>query len=213
MRTIVCLLTPLILLGGCAGEDDASSDTADTTAGGNGDTAAAATPGADFWDAIAPYCDQAFEGEATSLRPGDEGFAEDGVRVHIRRCQDSRLMMPLKVGDDRSRTWVLERHPWGVTLKHQHRHEDGSADAVSNYGGLARPPADGTTLDFPVDDETRAMLPRAGGHTWSLAIEDETLVYELRQADVESSFRLEFDLSEPVEPPAAPWGWNEITTD
>ncbi|MCP1726521.1 hypothetical protein J2T60_000486 [Natronospira proteinivora] len=167
-------------------------------------------PGQAFWSAIQPHCGQAYEGQLVSGREGDDGFRDQTVIVHIKHCEDSRLLIPLHVGDDHSRTWVLERHAWGVSLKHEHRDPDGSPQTVSRYGGLARPPADGYTLRFPVDDETLAMLPNSVGGFWTLSTEDDTLHYQVEREGREGVFHLTFDLSESVEPPEAPWGWDAI---
>jgi len=175
-----------------------------------GETGSLQEPGESFWSAIRPYCGQAYEGELVSARDGDDGFREQSVIVHIKQCEDSRLLMPLHVGDDHSRTWVLERQAWGVGLKHEHRDPDGSPQAVSRYGGLARPPADDTTLTFPVDEETLAMLPNSVGGFWTLSLEEDTLYYQVQREGAEQVFRLAFDLSEAVDPPRAPWGWEAI---
>ncbi|MEA5444344.1 hypothetical protein VCB98_00745 [Gammaproteobacteria bacterium AB-CW1] len=167
-------------------------------------------PGSGFWQALAPHCGQAFRGELVASRPGDDGFRERDVVVELRHCEDSRMLMPLHVGDDRSRTWVLERHPWGVTLKHQHRDQDGSVQDTHYYGGLARPPADGNQLKFPVDDETLAMLPGSVGGVWTMEVEDGRLYYQVRRKGSDEVFRLAFDLSEAIDNPPEPWGWEHI---
>jgi len=191
------------LLAGCAAPPQNHERTSSAPA-------PAAGAGQEFWQAIRPYCGQAFAGELVSARPGDDSFRNMEVKIHIKRCRDSELMIPLQVGEDRSRTWVLSRHAWGVRLKHEHRNPDGSAQDTSNYGGLAPPPASGLSLSFPVDEETLAMLPNSVGGIWTLEIENETLFYQVRRKGVDAVFRLAFDLSEAVEPPAEPWGWEEI---
>lgn len=202
MKKRVAVIICLILLTACT--------TTGPAPGGQTAPEAAGRPGSAFWKAISPYCGEAFRGRVESARPGDESWVEADIRVHIRHCGESRLLMPLNVDGDRSRTWILERSPWGVQLKHAHRHEDGTPDRLSAYGGLARPPTAGTSLVFPADDETRALLPRASGNTWRLAVTDQTLVYELTRTADDERFRLVFDLSDPVPAPPAPHGWNDL---
>jgi hypothetical protein len=58
--------------------------------------------------------------------------------MHVRTCSENALRIPFHVGDDHSRTWVITRTENGLRLKHDHRHEDGSEDAVTQYGGDSR---------------------------------------------------------------------------
>lgn len=204
MNKHIALIICLAILAACTSTGPASS--------GKAAPETAQAPGSAFWEAISSYCGEAFRGRVESARPGDEAWVEADIRVHIRHCGESRLLMPLNVDGDRSRTWILGRSPWGVQLKHSHRHEDGTPDRLSDYGGLARPPAADTSLVFPADDETRALLPRASGNTWRLAIMDQTLVYELTRSADDERFRLVFDLSSPVPPPPASYGWDELTS-
>jgi len=192
-----------LILSACAA-GPAAHEASDSPNGANGG------PGEPLWSLIRPHCGQAFEGELVSARSGDDAFANEAVIVHIKHCEDSRLLMPLHVGDDHSRTWVLERHAWGVSLKHEHRDPDGSHQNTSRYGGVAALPATGNSLDFPVDDETLAMLPNSVGGYWTLSVDGDTLYYQVTREGAEDAFRLAFDLSEAVEPPDAPWGWDYI---
>ncbi|WP_411274293.1 hypothetical protein, partial [Daejeonella sp.] len=44
------------------------------------------------------------------------------------------LKMPFIVGENKSRTWILKKTRGRLELKHDHRHEDGKPDSISNYG-------------------------------------------------------------------------------
>jgi len=57
--------------------------------------------------------------------------------MEVRSCTEEEIRIPFHVGEDRSRTWVLSRSDSGFRLVHDHRHEDGSADAITGYGGSA----------------------------------------------------------------------------
>src|SRR5690606_13217849 len=98
-----------------------------------------------FLAALAMHCGQAFEGRIAANRPASsepDAFAGKRMVMHVRGCEDParELRVPFHVGDDHSRTWVLTRTADGLRLKHDHRHEDGSEDAVTMYGGETTAP-------------------------------------------------------------------------
>lgn len=169
-----------------------------------------------FLAALAMHCGQAFEGRIAANRPASsepDAFAGKRMVMHVRGCEDParELRVPFHVGDDRSRTWVLTRTADGLRLKHDHRHEDGSEDAVTMYGGETTAPGTAVRQEFPVDAESVAMFEREGltasvTNTWGMEIDPRRrFAYELRRPDGRQ-FRVEFDLTRPVELPPAPWG-------
>lgn len=174
----------------------------------------AATASADlFFDNVARLCGRAFAGRIVADTPppsGADPFAGKPLVMHVRECDATRIRIPFFVGDDRSRTWVLTRTGSGLRLKHDHRHPDGSEDAVTMYGGDSA--GEGSTLrqTFPVDAESRAMFDREGRsvsntNVWAMEIEPgRVFVYELSRP--QRLFRVEFDLTRPVPAPPAPWG-------
>ena len=133
--------------------------------------------------------------------------------MHVRGCDAPArgLEVPFHVGADRSRTWVLTRTDTGLRLKHDHRHEDGSADAVTMYGGDTASAGTAIRQEFPVDAESVAMFNANGlqasvSNTWAMEIEPGVRFrYELSRPGGRL-FQVDFDLSAPVEPPPAPWG-------
>jgi len=72
-------------------------------------------------------------------------------------------------------------------------------------------PGTASRQEFPVDAESIATFEREGlkasvTNVWAMEIEpDGRFVYELARPGGRL-FRVEFDLSKPVEPPPAPWG-------
>ena len=57
--------------------------------------------------------------------------------MHVRSCKDKTIRIPFFVGDDKSRTWVFTMSKSNlITLKHDHRHKDGSEDKITQYGAL-----------------------------------------------------------------------------
>jgi hypothetical protein len=117
---------------------------------------------------------------------------------------------PFHVGEDRSRTWVLTRANGAISLKHDHRHQDGSPDALTMYGGRTLDAGTARRQAFPADPETtdlftRLNLPASLPNVWAMEIEPgRRFVYELGRPG--RLFRVEFDLSRAVPPPPPPWG-------
>jgi hypothetical protein len=105
---------------------------------------------------------------------------------------------------------VISRNPTGLMLKHDHRHEDGSEDALTQYGGQALAPGTAERQEFPADPFTldmfrrRQMIPNLQ-NVWAVELHPgRTFAYELRRPN--RHFRVEFDLTRPIAPPPPPWG-------
>jgi hypothetical protein len=113
------------------------------------------------------------------------------------------------VGENRSRTWVLTLKDSLITLKHDHRHENGSPDKVTFYGGTAGNSGSPTLQVFPADEETRKRIPAAFSNVWWISIDDQFFTYNLRRIGTDRLFTVRFDLRTPVPVPPAPWGWKE----
>jgi hypothetical protein len=186
-----------LLLGGCAGAPVATP----------------AAPAEAFFAAIAAHCGKAFAGRVVEDVPASatSPFANGPIVVHVSRCTADRLELPLHVGQDRSRTWVITRTATGLQLEHDHRHADGHPDAVTMYGGATNAPGTANRQAFPVDARSITLfqandLPASVTNTWALEIgPGDTLAYELTRPGGRR-FRLEFDLARPVPAPPAPWG-------
>jgi len=51
------------------------------------------------------------------------------------------------------------------------------------------------------------MLPEAATNVWTIEIvPGELFAYGLRREGTDRRFRVEFDLTRPIDPPPAPWG-------
>lgn len=170
------------------------------------------TPADAFVAAIARHCGRAYAGRITANEPAtpNDPFAGKTLVMHVRDCAPGELRIPFHVGDDHSRTWIVTRTGDGLRLKHDHRHEDGSADVLTMYGGDTVALGSAIRQEFPVDADSRALFEREGleasvGNTWAIEIDpDAKFVYELARPG--RLFRVEFDLTEPVPIPPAAWG-------
>jgi hypothetical protein len=154
---------------------------------------ASATPADEFFAGLKALCGQSFVGRSVA----DEGATGpnpfEGARIATTvQCDGDTVRMPVTVGDDTSRTWVVTNDP--LTLRHDHRHADGTPDAVTQYGGAASARGTAQRQEFPADAASRAMFEREGlavstSNVWTLEI-GPVLVYELNRPG--RHFRLEF---------------------
>ncbi len=189
MRSLSAFLSVplLVLLAACAGE---------------------AGPADAFMERLETLCGKAFEGRVVSDDPQDEGIAAQPLVMHVRECRENEIRIPFHVGENRSRTWVITRTEEGVRLKHDHRHEDGAPDAVTNYGGDSAHVSAGRA-EFPVDQESIELfqqeeLDASVTNIWAVDVNEEIFAYELSREG--RFFRVEFDLTTPVDASPPPWG-------
>ena len=209
-RPLAALL-PLLLTAACATPSPAPD----------------AEPQDRFFAALSSHCGKAYAGRMVSSDAADADLAGSAMVMAVTECGPQRIAVPFHVQRadgtwDRSRTWLLTRTADGLRLKHDHRHEDGSADAVTFYGGDTSGPGTARTQSFPVDAESIAMFRREGltasvTNVWSVAVDPAgtpggRYAYELRRmvaggAPAERHFRVEFDLTKPVPLPPPAWGW------
>lgn len=164
-----------------------------------------------FLETLATICGQAFMGTIINGSPSDTAFNDKILVMHVRSCQDGIIKIPFFVGADSSRTWVISKTNHGIQLKHDHRHEDGTPDEVTMYGGHTSNGGSATRQLFPADQETADILPQAIGNIWWIDIKkDSIFTYNLRRVNTDRLFSVEFDLTRPLPTvPGAPWGWQE----
>jgi hypothetical protein len=164
-----------------------------------------------FFDNIAAHCGKAFEGKVTvDNATGPSSFADKKLIMHVRKCNDRELQVPFHVGDDASRTWIITKTGSGLSLKHDHRHKDGSDDVSTMYGGHTVDAGFANMQSFPADQYSKELfvsqgIPQSVGNTWQMYIYPEQFTYRLIRQGRE--FRVDFDLTKPITPPAAPWGY------
>jgi hypothetical protein len=160
-----------------------------------------------LWHALAPLCGQAFEGRLVEgTESSDAAIGAQRLIMHVRTCTDAEIRIAFHVGENRSRTWVVTRIPAGLRLKHDHRHEDGTPDRITQYGGDARSGDDDLSVDFFADEQTALLVPAAATNIWTIAVEpDVRFTYALRREASGRRFRVDFDLTRPVEEPPPAW--------
>ena len=170
-----------------------------------------------FFARLSALCGQAFEGRVVSPPvEADRAFAGQRLTMHVRDCGENEIRIPFRVGEDRSRTWVIRRqaelrHPFAVpaalALSHDHRHADGSEDRLSRYGGVTVSEGTESRQEFPADNFSKSLfrrenIPVSVDNVWAVEVHPERMfAYELRRPD--RFFRVEFDLARPVPPPGS----------
>ena len=194
-QTTLLSLCAAVLLVACGTENgDSPRDIS-----GNGQQA--------FWASLQTLCGQAFAGTLVEMTPPDTSFVGKEFVMHVRQCEDSVVRIPFFVGDDRSRTWVISRTPTRLRLKHDHRHEDGTEDEVTQYGGDTSEPGGARRQEFAADAHTASLIPAAATNVWTLEIQaGESFTYALRREGTDRRFRVKFDLTRTVPAPPPPWG-------
>jgi hypothetical protein len=215
MRIITpLLLLSLLALAACAERDDVPPP-ADEPAFTTADDAAAGPQDA-WWANMQRHCGNAYEGSLGHAPPDDDMLEGDELLiVHFRECDDHEMRLPFHIERmdgtwDRSRTWIYTRTDEGIELRHDHRQEDGSPDEVTNYGGHTE---DEGTPDYQRFIFTERTGPEGETLGWRVEIApDDHYVYGTFRGD-EWSWRVDFDLSQAVAPPPAPWGYEDGRPD
>lgn len=127
--------------------------------------------------------------------------------MHVRQCAPAEIRIPFQVGSNRSRTWIITRTADGLRLKHDHRHEDGSSDPVTHYGGDTRDAGSASRQEFHADAHTASLIPAARTNIWTIEVlPGDRFAYALRREGTDRRFRVEFDLKKPIPAPPPPWG-------
>lgn len=165
-----------------------------------------------FFSSIAKYCGKAFEGKVTVDNAKGSSFAGKKLIMHVRKCSDTKLEVPFHVGDDASRTWIITKTGSGLSLKHDHRHKDGSHDISTMYGGHTLDAGWPQAQSFPADEYSKQLfartgIPQSAGNTWQMYIYPEKFTYRMVRQGRE--FRVDFDLTTSVKTPTAPWGYSD----
>ncbi|MDF1835742.1 MAG: hypothetical protein P1U62_12805 [Alteraurantiacibacter sp. bin_em_oilr2.035] len=178
-----------------------------------------------YWDNLASHCGNAYAGGLASSDERDADWAGKRMVAHWAQCSPTRIAIAFHVEDageaegwNRSRTWIVTRTSDGLRLKHDHRHSDGTQDAVTQYGGDTLSSGTARVQDFPVDAFSIALFEREGldaslTNIWRVEVDPADqraarFAYQLtRRNDPTRLFRVEFDASRNIAVPPPAWGW------
>ncbi len=152
-----------------------------------------------FLDNLAGLCGKSFTGKETYSKSGRDSWADRKMVMHVTVCDDSGVQIPFHMDEDKSRTWMFLAEDGKLRFRHDHRHEDGTPEDLTLYGGYAD--GNGTALKqfFPADDYTIDLLTDTLGRRWEVSISDDlsTFSYQLHYSG-ELMFEAQFDLTKPI---------------
>lgn len=141
---------------------DAGRDPATRTGAGVGDPLRAAYPGRTTLNTLS----------------NPEPFEGAVLRMVLDDCDGDLLPIPFLVGDDASRTWVLEFQEDGLRLAHDHRDPDDTPSEANLYGGVAHvPPGEGEDATTDPDATRGAAATTDWAPGGEPAAVGETILY------------------------------------
>ena len=162
-----------------------------------------------FWSMLFHHCGQAYRGEVTNVTQYYKDVVIDREFVlHFFDCSDDRIHIAFHIDDERSRNWIITPVDGTLRLAHIHRYSDGSEEDFSRYGGKAPVPGLSTRQIFWADEHTAELAPEREDNFWYLEfVNGEVLQYGVIWPAHGHALRFDFDLTQPVEAPPAPWGY------
>jgi hypothetical protein len=166
-------------------------------------TVASHADASEFFNNVKRLCGQRYAGKAVFTPTPEDPMAQARLVMQVEACTPGEIRIPFHVGENRSRTWVLRwSQKEGLEFRHEHRHEDGTLDPVTNYGGWAAPFGTAWRQSFPADGLTANLIPAAKTNVWTLEIERQQekpvrFVYDLKR-DGKPRFRAVFDTTKPL---------------
>jgi len=166
----------------------------------------------DFFNSISKHCGKSFQGKVTVDNASSDNFANKKLIMTVRKCSDNQLQVPFYVGDDASRTWIITKTGSGLSLKHDHRQKDGSYDKSTMYGGHTIDAGFSQAQSFPADQYSKELfaaqgIPQSMGNVWQMYIYPNKFTYRMVRQGRE--FRVDFDLTNVIKNPKAPWGYKD----
>ncbi len=156
-------------------------------------------PEINFLDNLAGLCGKSFRGKETYSAPGRESWVEKDFVMHVTVCEDDRVYIPFHLDEDQSRTWMFLATEKGLRFRHDHRHEDGTPEELTMYGGYSDGKGTGYRQNFPADEYTINLLEDTLGREWRIILTDDlsSMIYQLHYSG-QLMFAAEFDLTEPI---------------
>lgn len=136
-----------------------------------------------FFATLKSLCGQQFDGVLVYPKDPQHDFAGKRLQADFAVCSETQIKVPFQVGADKSRTWIISRTPAGLALQHDHRHADGTPDAVTMYGGMASANGSALSQAFLADDYTARLVKGAATNVWTISVSADgtILTYHLER--------------------------------
>ncbi len=143
----------------------------------------ASASAAQYMDSLQSLCGQRFEGAMSYPADPKHDFAGKALVAQFASCNSKEVRVPFLVGADRSRTWVITRTADGLYLRHDHRHDDGTPDAQTLYGGPSGATGSALSQSFYADKYTADLIKGAATNVWTISVsaDKQTLTYHLER--------------------------------
>ena len=168
-----------------------------------------------FFDSVKAQCGNAFSGK---VEDSSNSTAYNGRKfmLHIRDCSDTQIKMPLHIDDNSSRILVLTKSDGSIKLQHDHRHADGSSDALTLYGGYSSADSTANVQNFPESAEsiaiTKAQAPtRTYPSVWSIILSSEDITYQVVRPG--RTIKTKFTFTDTVVHPPKAWDLSRAKHD
>jgi hypothetical protein len=152
-----------------------------------------------FLKNLASLCGKSFSGSETYTKEGRSSWADKKLIMHVTVCENNRVHIPFHIDEDRSRTWMFIMEENGLRFRHDHRHEDGTPEDQTLYGGYANDSGTAFMQTFPWDNYTKELLADGVERMWRVILAEDlsTMKYQLHYGG-ELVFEAEFDLTQPI---------------
>jgi len=153
-----------------------------------------------FMNTLESLCGKSFIGAENYIKEGRESWAHKKFVMHVTKCDSNRIHIPFHLDEDHSRTWMFMVDEKGLRFRHDHRHEDGTPEDLTLYGGYADGTGNAFVQHFPADDFTMEMLADSNSRKWNIILAEDmsSFTYEL-EFQGELVFSAKFDLTNPVD--------------
>lgn len=152
-----------------------------------------------FYQKLQSLCGKSFAGQELYMKEGRESWAHLPFKMFVTRCDNQEIHIPFHVGENKSRTWMFIVEDGRLRFRHDHRHEDGTPEDLTLYGGYANDKGTPFRQEFPADDYTVNVHPRSEGSVWVVELADDmsSFNYQLHHHG-ELLFHGKFDLTKEI---------------
>ncbi len=152
-----------------------------------------------FMKNLASLCGKSFQGKETYMQEGRESWASKKFVMHVTLCEEDQVHIPFHLDEDRSRTWMFLIDDGHLRFRHDHRHEDGTPEEQTLYGGYADGTGNAYRQHFPADEYTTELLSDTLDRQWNIVLSEDlsNFSYQLQYLG-EIVFQADFDLTKPL---------------
>ena len=152
-----------------------------------------------FLNNLASLCGQSFRGQETYMQEGRESWADKDLVMHVTVCEPNQVQIPFHIDDDKSRTWMFLADNGRLRFRHDHRHEDGTPEDQTLYGGYSDGTGNEFRQHFPADEYTIDLLVDTLNREWHVVLDEELSNFSYRLLyHGEIVFQADFDLTNPL---------------